>query len=77
VLWRNARMTSGRCHGQVNVDVTFLCDGWESDHRAKRLPESRYKSYVVRPALVHIKWEKKHTTLINDDRKGLSTKGRQ
>jgi len=77
VLWRNARMTPGRCHGQFNVDGTFLCDGWKSDHRAKRLLESRYRSCVVGPALVHIKWKKNHTTLINDERKGLFTKGRQ
>ena len=46
-------MTSGRCHGQVNVDVTFLCDGWESDDGAKRLLESRYRSCH---SLVHIEW---------------------
>ena len=51
-------MASGRCHGQVNVDGTFLCDGWKSDHRAKRLLESRYRNCVVGPALVHIKWKK-------------------
>ena len=77
MLWRNAGVTPGRCHGQANVDVTSLCDGWESDYGAKRLLESRYRGCVVGPALVHIKWKKKHTTLINDERKGLFAKGRQ
>ena len=68
-------MASGRCQGQVNIDVTFLCDSWESDYGAKQPLESRYRSCVVGLALVHIKWEKKHTTLINDERKGPFTKG--
>jgi len=55
VLRRNARMAPGRCHGQVNVDVTFLCDGWKSDHRAKRLLEPLYRNCVVGSALVRTK----------------------
>ena len=55
VLWRNAGVASGRCHGQLNVDGTFLCDGWKSDHGAKRLLEPLYRNFVVGPALVHIK----------------------
>jgi len=70
-------MTSGRCHGQLNVHATFLCNGWESGYGAKQLLESRYGGCVVGPALVHIKWERGHTTLVNDERKGLFTKGRQ
>ena len=70
-------MTSGRRHGQLNVDVTSLCDGRKSDYGAKRLLESRCRSCVIELALVHTKWKKKRTTLINDERKGLFTKGRQ
>jgi len=55
MLWRNARMASGRYHGQVNVDVTFLRDGWKSDHRAKRLLEPLYRNRVVGSAPVRTK----------------------
>ena len=39
-------MTSGRCDGQVNVDVTFLYDSRESDYGTKRFLESRYRSWL-------------------------------
>jgi len=66
-------MSSRRCHGQVNVVVTFLCNSWESDHGTERLLESSYRS-CVRMACA-LKAEKKSTALINYERERLFAKG--